>query len=506
MNYSSIAKLGFVGVMLQCTQVFSAPAPSADPQSGFQTVSDSHHTITGIDTSSGDQSSRVVGHFSGTLQLGSVQMQSRGDYDIFVAKYSKDNQMQWVVPMGGTGRDGGAVVAAQGDGTTYVVGIFTQSIAIGPDGPDAIVVDSGSENDTGIFLAQISAQGKVKWAQRIGTRDSLNDWKEAPITAPYFVESRLHVLKDGSVFVLFSNRPTHFKDRSDTYNGHFLNRYDSQGRLLSSAEIYDSGYSYPKFTAVLKDETILVYGSCPYRNVVFSPGQEDQKTYSCEDNRPQYVARYTNKLKFMDVREVKIDGLEVTGMAALADGGYVIGGHFESETTFAPGEKNETKLSYGSKKYRTHDAAFAKYSKDDVFVWARGMADSHSISLFDIIATRDSRIVVTGKLGYGARFNPDMTDETALYGDDRAYIATYDMDGRLLSASAGQWDVPEEESEPQYYGKYDATGFALSAGSRSGFSVAGQFMGLATFGSEGSSQIKLRTKENIQNSFFLTYR
>src|SRR5439155_7594573 len=66
----------------------------------------------------------TTGQFSGTAVFGWTNLSSRGQADIFVAKYSPAGELLWVVQAGGTGGDSGQGIAVSSSGDVYVTGSF----------------------------------------------------------------------------------------------------------------------------------------------------------------------------------------------------------------------------------------------------------------------------------------------------------------------------------------------------------------------------------------------
>ncbi|HND54529.1 MAG TPA: hypothetical protein PLV92_19090, partial [Pirellulaceae bacterium] len=65
----------------------------------------------------------VTGHFeSATARFGDVEIATRGDYDLFVAKYSPEGKLEWLKSGGGPGYDYGHGIAADKAGRLFVTG------------------------------------------------------------------------------------------------------------------------------------------------------------------------------------------------------------------------------------------------------------------------------------------------------------------------------------------------------------------------------------------------
>ena len=102
----------------------------------------------------------VCGHFTGTLLLGSTSLTSRGEEDVFLAKYSEGGELLWVRQGGGPGHDlakawtdalGGIYLASRFQGTTHL-------------GNQIIVGDPNH----GVCLAAMTSLGEPRWVELTG--------------------------------------------------------------------------------------------------------------------------------------------------------------------------------------------------------------------------------------------------------------------------------------------------------------------------------------------------
>lgn len=107
----------------------------------------------------------VVGTIWGTARFGSIEVQSAGQTDSFVARRSASGTWLWVKRMGGAGMDSAGAVAVDAAGNILVVGDFTGSISVpGTLGPLALVPE-GTED---AFVAKLDGNGEWLWATRMG--------------------------------------------------------------------------------------------------------------------------------------------------------------------------------------------------------------------------------------------------------------------------------------------------------------------------------------------------
>lgn len=110
----------------------------------------------------------VAGLFNDTAWFESTMLISRGQSDIFLAKYNADGQLIWVKQAGGSGADQATCVDLDSNNDIYIAGNFEYAIAI----------DTFHFNTTNLykesFVASYSNSGNIKWAKAsIGTGANL---------------------------------------------------------------------------------------------------------------------------------------------------------------------------------------------------------------------------------------------------------------------------------------------------------------------------------------------
>lgn len=111
----------------------------------------------------------ITGGYSSTVDFdpgsGTSNKTARGDYDIFVAKYTLGGQLVWNQSMGGTGTDFGRDVGVDGVGNVYVTGYFNGSANFSTDTSTLTLTSSGGSD---IFLAKLDSNGSLLHARRMG--------------------------------------------------------------------------------------------------------------------------------------------------------------------------------------------------------------------------------------------------------------------------------------------------------------------------------------------------
>lgn len=117
-------------------------------------------------TLASDGSIYGTGYFSDTLRFAGDSLISKGDADVFVIKMDKDGVIEWMVQgEGATGNDRGQDINLDLNGNIYVCGNFEGTI-------DFDTHSRTSNGDSDYFLVKIDPLGTVKWLRSGG---SVND-------------------------------------------------------------------------------------------------------------------------------------------------------------------------------------------------------------------------------------------------------------------------------------------------------------------------------------------
>lgn len=102
----------------------------------------------------------VTGHYQSTdAKAGEETLPNRGDYDIFVARYSAAGDLLWIRTAGGPGYDYGHGIAVDPVGDIVVTG----AIAGRAEFEKTVVNEAGAGRP--LFCAKYSAKGELRWVK-----------------------------------------------------------------------------------------------------------------------------------------------------------------------------------------------------------------------------------------------------------------------------------------------------------------------------------------------------
>ncbi|MES2592983.1 MAG: T9SS type A sorting domain-containing protein [Bacteroidota bacterium] len=103
----------------------------------------------------------ICGIFKGSANFNGQTVSSKGNYDMFVAKYTTNGEMQWVKTAGSTWDDAAWGITVDNAGKIFVTGEFNASVKF-----DAIQLNTTGGGD--VFVARYNSSGGVEWAKKAG--------------------------------------------------------------------------------------------------------------------------------------------------------------------------------------------------------------------------------------------------------------------------------------------------------------------------------------------------
>ncbi len=104
----------------------------------------------------------VAGQFEYSTLFGNVTMNTRGQHDIFVAKYNSQGILMWLKTAGSAEGDAGSAIGLDANRNVYVTGEFEGTCKFSPT--DSIT--SGGNND--IYLVKYNNNGEFQWVKKFG--------------------------------------------------------------------------------------------------------------------------------------------------------------------------------------------------------------------------------------------------------------------------------------------------------------------------------------------------
>jgi hypothetical protein len=358
----------------------------------------------GITTLS-DNSTVMIGSYTGPATFGGGFPQSLTGSGSFIARYNSNGTLAWVKRVS---YSSGACVTALSDNSTVLTGHFDGSDTFGEDEPNETVLISAGSSD--IFIARYNPDGTLAWAKRAG---GLNGDGGNGITT----------LSDNSTIVTgsFSGSATFgltepnqtTLNSAGSHSDIFIARYNSNGTLAWAKRAGGVGYQESYGITTLSDNSTVVTGFFGYLgSATFGPGELNQTVLVSTGAHNIFIARYNPDGTLAWVKQAGgLNGDFGNGITTLSDNSTVVTGRFGAPSggsaTFGAGEPNETTLASPS-----GVATFvARYNPDGTLAWAKRAGGSEGNG---ITSLSDNSTVVTGYFGGSTTFGPGEPNETVL--------------------------------------------------------------------------------------------
>jgi len=233
----------------------------------------------------------ITGYFSGSNVdfdpgVGTANLSSNGNYDIFFAKYNSSEEYQWAHSIGGSGWDYGSDIRVDGSDYVYIIGNFQESNVDFDPGVGTINLSSNGSED--IFVTKYNSSGKYQWAHSIGGSgyDYGNDIAVDGSSNIYITGHLYSSNVDFDPGVGTANLSSN--DAADI----FFAKYNSSGAHQWAHSIGGSGVDGGNGIAVDGSGNIYITGYFEESNVDFDPGV-GTTNLSSNGNYDIFFGKYT---------------------------------------------------------------------------------------------------------------------------------------------------------------------------------------------------------------------
>ncbi len=375
-----------------------------------------------------DGSIVATGRYAGSSLFGSLpsftSLNSAGDDDLFLARYSATGALLWAKSAGGPSRgDWGNSVAAFADGSILLGGYF-HGLAAFNGGAIASGLLSAGEDDA--FVARYSPSGSLVWVQRAG--GVFHDEVGGVATT-----------SDGGFFAT-----GHFRAQASFGDGAapplltvagsllsadgFVARYNGDGsiawvRQFGGADGDDQGIS----VATSTDGSCFVTGTFTGA-AAFGQGAS-QVVLNSAGGTDVFVARYDAAGNLLWARRGGGAADDAARSISLLPGGAaVLCGAYSNIATFGDTASPGVVQALGLR-----DAFVARFAADGTLTWVRSAGGTNDDEARSVAAAEDGGFFLTGAFHTFATFGqaPSSTGLAAL-GLRDAFVARYDGNGALV--------------------------------------------------------------------------
>lgn len=192
----------------------------------------------------------LAGEYFGTVLFDGTTLTSRGQSDVFLAKYNSSGVMQWIRSAGASEGDECTDITTDNNGT-YLTGSYMNMTTF-----DNINLNSHGGKD--IFIAKYNHSGDIAWAKTIGGYEYENG-------GVLTTNSQGNILVTGHYY-----GPTYFDDKvlEEGYGDIFLANYSTSGTVNWVKAITYPSSGLKKVMNMLVDHSDNIYISGSYENTL----------------------------------------------------------------------------------------------------------------------------------------------------------------------------------------------------------------------------------------------
>lgn len=368
----------------------------------------SHGRAIAIDSS---ENMYLTGYLSGSLAFGSLTLTSKGDWDMFVAKFDKTGATSQAISAGGKSSDteNSYGIATDKNGASYIVGSFQGEATFGSTTLTAI------KDSQDMFVAKIDKDGKWLWAKQAGSEGTDRGYG-------VFVDS------SGNAYVTgYFEQSATFGSTTLTSKGSrdgFVARLDNTGSWLWVKQLGSSSSDYGYSVAADSSGNTYLTGS------FYSSTNFGTTTLSSKGNNDIFVAQLDSKGNWVWVVQAGGSNTDTGRSIALdSSGNAYITGDIAGAVTFGT-----LTLSANSGRRGRGDLFVAKLDNKGNWLWAKHTgSSSYSDVGTGIAVDGKGNAYLTGYFAGSVDFGSTKLSSTD--GSTDLFVAKMDKDGNWLWAN-----------------------------------------------------------------------
>jgi len=383
----------------------------------------------------------VTGSFQGQAKFGDLQVSSRGDTDMYIAKYNAEGDLLWF-QQGGSTMNVAKTITEFGTALTlvnnkylYVTGVFS-----GKAGFDNFLISSNGLDD--IFIAKYDIDGRLHWVKGMGSNKQdmshtiAHDDSGNVFVGGYFQGT---MESDQKIISAQNDRDGFVLKLDETGKTAWIKSFPSSGKseiksvAISGNDCIVSG----EFNGQMKVESFTIKRTVK-KDLFLSIISEDGKVNAARN--------------FGSSDKVSASDMVVSNERIIVTGGFTGGMSVNDETFFTKGNS---------------DIYLAAFDKNLNPVWFRQVGGSGRDKAGNIVVSDDGNISITGT-GIGTLHFTSSVSQIGNGGDD-GFVANYSskgeyrwsqligsekqdrmkaitsISGELYVAGSGRWDGTPNE-------------------------------------------------------------
>lgn len=350
----------------------------------------------------------ITGVFSYfTAIFGEIELNSNGEWDIFLAKYDPNGNVIWAKSAGGGSYDMASSVTTDPAGNVYLTGSFWSStITFGN-----FTLTNNSTNHLDFYIVKYNSSGEVLWAKSaVGTNDDGGNSVSADNAGNIYV-----AVEFNSPSITFGNITINNTVTNLTQDVVVV-KYDSAGNVIWAKS--GSGVDYDQYAFIKTDDAENIYLT----------GLFDSPTIKFGDITLQGFGGLLNLfiVKF-DSSGNALWGKSAEGLAnslsADAAGNTYITGLFNNTITFG----DIILTSTGG-----NDIFIVKYDSNGNVIWAKSAGGTDYDEANSLASDAEGNVYVTGNFNSTEITFGSITVQNANNGSYDLFIVKYDSSGNAV--------------------------------------------------------------------------
>ena len=354
----------------------------------------------------------VGGNFgSSSITVDGIELKNNGSNDGMIIKYNKEGKAEWCNTVGGEYNDYISSVATTRDGGYIVGGNFaSSSVTI-----DGIELENNGSIDG--MIIKYNGEGKVEWGKSIGGRSGDNICSVAETRdGGYIVGGNF-----GSSSIIVDG----IELKNNGSNDGMIIKLDSKGRTEWAKTVSGEDLDEIKSVVSTNDGGFIVGGSF-WSNSITVDGIEI-KNNGVDDGM---IIKYNEEGKAEWAKVVGGESFdEINSVTETKDGGYIVGGDFNSNIISIDGKVLENT--------DNSDGMIIKLNRLGETEYTKSLGGSSSDSIYSVTSTNDGGFIVGGEFnskgiaagGYFLTNNSDIAYDNISHYD--GIVVKYNLEGTI---------------------------------------------------------------------------
>lgn len=405
----------------------------------------------------GNGNTYVIGSFYNTLTIDTFHLTSHGLKDVFWAKLDKYGQIVWAKSTGGKGNDLPGGIAVTNSNQVYVFFSFIDTISDN----EFQVADTGWEND--LLLAKYDTAGNLQMYKTWGST-----YRDRGTSIA--VDDMGHVYLLGA-FSDYSGSPA--PNTTINFDGNiltslggrdaFIVKLDSDLTTLWAKGAGGVAPDFPNKISIDKDRNVVITGQGAY-NMNFGNIQITSPYLFV------FVAKYDSlgTVLWANVGSSNLIGIYGISCSTGSDGSVYCAGHYDTPSNINP----VSQIKFGNTTLTGDYAFLVKYDANGNLQWAKNLGQTARDAAYDIAVDSMDNLYVTGTFNYTGIFG---NDTFYTVGHDDIFVNKYDSNGNHIwtvtaggVTNDGAYAIALDKnndihiggyisSDPAYFGSYEVS-------------------------------------------------